>query len=52
MSTKIKLGEIPLDYAQTIRKAWVDARDAHRVIPLSPEFNRSIPEYNADGTLS
>lgn len=52
MSTKFSVGEIPLDAAQTIRKAWVDARDAHRVIPLNPLFNRTIPEYNTDGTLS
>lgn len=51
MSTKFSVGEIPLDSAQTIRKAWVDERDAHRVIPLNPLYNRTLPEYNSNGTL-
>lgn len=52
MSSSIKLGEIPLDSQQTLKKAWCDDRDAHRVLPLNLRYNRVIPAYNADGTLS
>ena len=47
MSTHIKLGDIPLDSEQTIRKAWCDSKDGHRVIPVDEAY--SYIDYCYDG---
>lgn len=46
MSDRIKLGEIPLDAQQTLRKAWCDDKDGHRVIPVYVDYN--VTEYIYD----
>lgn len=48
----IPLGEVPLDSAQTIRKAWDNCALGHRVVPVNVNYNIVEKVYNDDGFLS
>lgn len=52
MSECIKLGDIPLDSAQTIRKAWCDSKDGHRTVAVNVDYNIVEHTYNDCGQLS
>ena len=52
MSSDIKLGDIPLDSAQTIRKAWCDDKDGHRVIDVNIDWNIVENTYDSCGKIS
>lgn len=46
MSSDIKLGDIPLDAQQTLRKAWCDDKDGHRSVQVNVDYN--IIEHTYD----
>ena len=46
------LGDIPLDSAQTIRKAWDDSKKGHRVVPVKDKYNCLFFTYDSDGNLT
>lgn len=46
------LGEVPLDSAQTVRKAWDNDKLGHRVVPVYEPYSYAEYTYNTDGSIN